>query len=227
LGLDRSAALIVRLLNESQDQGDAASELSRRFGIPPDQALADVGAVVAAVKGLSATRMGKLRRPTVAGVRVVAQSWRRQSWRYRLATAQVTAIVVAIEVGLKITDVRHLAEWLRVPLATGESRTPASGPADLTGLSEREQRLHWAISWVMANWLYDGTCLRRALAFGWFVRARHPVLRLGMLSDEKTIAHAWIEFEGKVFNDQPGIRAFASGVTDQKSGALMPFEQVL
>jgi hypothetical protein len=211
LGLDRTAARIVELLNEDPDPRQAAAALSKQFRIPFEQAFGDVSSVVAAVKGMSAPRTTKGRRPTVAGVRVVTRSWWRQSWRYRLASVEVTLVVIAIEIGLKVTDVGRLARWIGVPLSTEELPPPALGPDDVSGLTEREQRVHWALYWVMARWLYDGTCLRRALAFGWFLRRRGPVLRLGMLDDAGTIAHAWIEVEGRVFNAQPVTGTFAAG----------------
>jgi Transglutaminase-like superfamily/Coenzyme PQQ synthesis protein D (PqqD) len=211
LGLDRSAARIVELLNEDPDPARAAAVLSGQFGIPFEQALGDVGAVVAAVKGMSAPRTTRGRVPTVAGVRVVTRSWWRQSWRYRITSLEVSLVVMAIEIGLKLTDVSTLARLIGVPLATDESSPPAIGPDNLTGFTEREQRVHRALYWVMARWLYDGTCLRRALAFGWFLRRRGPVLRLGMLDDHGTIAHAWIEVEGRAFNAQPVTGTFVTG----------------
>jgi hypothetical protein len=192
--------------------------LSRRFGISLEQALGDVGAVVAAVKGMSAPRTSRGRRPTVAGVRVVTRSWLRQSWRYRLAIFEVALVVAVIEIGLKLRNVSQLARLMGVPLATSESPQPAIGPDDLRGLTEREQRLYWAMSWVMARWLYDGTCLRRALVLGWFLRRRQPVLRLGMLDHDATIAHAWIEVGDRAFNAQPVTSIFSSDVT---SGAAV------
>jgi hypothetical protein len=210
LGLDRSAALIVNLLNENSDLLSASSQLSSQVGISPDQALRDVGAVINAVSGVEATKVGKGRRPSVVGVLMVTRSWWRQSWRYRIATLEVALVVLVIEVGLKVTDVSRLARWLGVPLATERSEPPVVGPDDLSELSNRERRIHWAVYWVMARWLYDGTCLRRGLAFGWFLRQRSPVLRLGMLADNSSIAHAWIEVNGKAFNAQPVSAPFAA-----------------
>jgi hypothetical protein len=218
LGLDRSAARIVELLNDDPDPRRAAAVLSEQFGIPFEQAFGDVSSVVAAVRGMSATRNSKGRRPTVAGVWVVTRSWWGQSWRYRWASLEVSLVVIAIEIGLKVTDVGHLARLMRVPLSTEESPSPAIGPDDVSGLTEHEQRLHWALYWVMNRWLYDGTCLRRALAFGWLLRRRGPVLRLGMLDEAGTIAHAWIEVEGMVFNAQPVTGTFAAGGSARQLG---------
>jgi len=211
LGLDRTAALIVELLNDDPDQAHAASSLSKRFGIGFDQALADVGAVVENVRSLSAARMGRGRRPTVTGFLAVARSWLRQPWRTRITIIEVATVVLCIELGLKLTDVSRLARRLHVPLASDSSAVPIAGPDDVSGLSLRERRVYWSVNWVMARWLFDGTCLRRALTFGWFLRRREPVLRLGMIDDEGHVAHAWIEVGGQAFDTREITRTFVSG----------------
>jgi hypothetical protein len=210
LGLDPTAARIVALLNENSDPNNAAAVLSNQFDISFTQALDDVIAVVVSVNDLAARRVSRLRRPSVAGTYIVFRAWWRQSRRYRLATLQVALMVMFVEVGLKVTDVARLARWMHVPLATDDSPLPAPGPDDMSGLSERELRVYWAINWVMVRWLYDGTCLRRALTFGWFLRGRHPVLRLGMIDEGDSMAHAWIEVEGRAFNSQTVTGSFAS-----------------
>jgi hypothetical protein len=223
LSLDRSAARIVDLLNDDPDPRHAADALLRQFGVPFEQALGDVGAVVAAVQGMSAPRTSRGRRPTVAGVRVVTLSWWRMSARYRWTTVQVTLAVVAIELGLRVVSVARLARWMQVPLATEQAPPPLAGPDDLAGLSDAEQRAHWAVRWVLARWLYDGTCLRRALALGFFLRRHHPVLRLGMIDEVGAAAHAWIEFGGRAFDAQPVTGTFAAGAVgagpDDRSGS--------
>jgi hypothetical protein len=211
LGLDRSAAAIVGLLNEDPDQERAARALAARYGIPVGQARADVASVVSSVQGMTARRTSRGRRPTVTGVRAVAASWGRLTWRYRVTTAWVTVIVVVAETGLKVTSVSTLARWMRVPLATDEAPPPASGPDDLSDLTPGERRVYWSVHWVLTRWLYDGTCLRRALVLGWFLRAHHPRLRLGVMVDEDTVAHAWIEVGGRAYNTQPVTKAFVQG----------------
>ncbi len=211
LGLDRSASRIVELLNSDPDPESAARALARRFDIPFEQALGDVRAVIDAVQGMNAPRVGRGRRPTVAGTRLVKQSWLRQSWRLRFATIQVTVVVIAVEVGLMVPDLPTLARWIGVPLATDRTEMPLGGPDDLSQLTSAEQDKYRAVHWVLTRWLFDGTCLRRALALGWFLRRRDPVLRLGMLRDDDAVAHAWIEVDGRAFNAQPVTASFAAG----------------
>ncbi len=211
LSLDRSAARIVDLLNEVPDPRHAAEALSRQFDVPFEQALGDVGAVAAAVQGMSAPRTNRGRRPTVAGLRVVTRSWRRMPARSRWTTVQVTLVFVALEVGLKTIRVARLARWMQVPLATDQSPPPLTGEEDLTGLSASEHRAYEAVRWVLSRWLYDGTCLRRALALGFVLRRHHPVLRLGMTDDAGPVAHAWIEVGGRAFDTQAVTGIFVAG----------------
>jgi hypothetical protein len=80
-------------------------------------------------------------------------------------------------------------------------------------LEDRELRALWAVGWVLERWLFDETCLRRSLASGWFIRRRRPVLRLGMIDDGGSIAHAWVEAQGRAFDSAAVTGTFASGAT--------------
>jgi Transglutaminase-like superfamily len=213
LRLDRGSARIVHLLSNDPDPEHAASALSDEYGISLDRALADVSAVRDAITSLSPSRTSRARRPTITGARSVVGAWRRQPLRSRQAIVEVTWVVIGIEIGLKLTNLATLSRLLGVPLATDDASPPEIAADDLSGLTPREQRLYWAVSWVMQRWLYDGTCLRRALTLGWFLRRREPTLRLGMMEKDGTIAHAWIEVAGQAFNAQPVTAAFSSTST--------------
>jgi Transglutaminase-like superfamily/HTH domain len=209
LKLDNAAKRIVELLNRQSDPMLAAHELAQRLGISIATAVHDIESVVATVNGLNTSRTSRSRRPTMAGATAVGQSWLRKSWIDRWATTQATLAVLAVEVGLKVTDVSHLARWLGVPLVATDR--PAEPPVDaetVGRLSERDQRMLWAVQWVMDRWLYDATCLRQALVFGWFIRRRSPVLRLGLLDTAETVAHAWVEAVGLSFNAMSGMTPF-------------------
>ena len=80
-------------------------------------------------------------------------------------------------------------------------------------LDDRELRALWAVGWVLERWLFDETCLRRSLASGWFIRRRRPVLRLGMIDDGGSVAHAWVEAQGRAFDSAAVTGTFASGTT--------------
>ncbi len=209
LGLDRAAARIVDLLNEDPDPDHAARVIADRFDVPFEQARRDVTQVITSVRSQSAPRTTAGRRPTAAGMSIVTRTWLRLPWRHRITVAHVTAVVVAIEVGLAAVDLARLARWMGVPLDTGEPTPPGSD--DVSVLGPKEQGYYWAVDWVLTRWLYDGTCLRRALTLGWFVRRRHPVLRLGMIDDDSGIAHAWIEVDGAPLGTTPVSGAFVAG----------------
>jgi hypothetical protein len=226
LGLDAAAVRIVHLLNENPDPEAAASLLARHFGVSQQHASKDVAAVIASVNGLRARRSNHVRRPSVDGTRTVLRSWKRQGWRFRLTILQATSIVVFVEIGLKLTNLQRVAKWLKVPLGTASSTVPITDApsAGFSCLNEDEKRASWAVIWVMRRWLYDDTCLRMALAQGWFFRHRQPVLRLGMLEDKVNVAHAWIEVGGLALNAQGVTSAFASLASTsndlQRQGAM-------
>ena len=200
--LDDAAARIVDLLTEDPYPDHAAAALARRFDIPYDQALGDVSTVVDAVRGLSIRRVDRGRRPTLGGARAVGQAWLRQPWETRWVILRAGAAIGIAEVGLTVTSLPRLAGLMRVPLAADRDFAVAEADnfGSLDALTPREQQAHWAVDWVLERWLFDGTCLRRSLAFGWFIRRRRPVLRLGMIDDGGTVAHAWVEAEGRVFD---------------------------
>jgi len=108
---------------------------------------------------------------------------------------------------------------MQVPLAAAgnpEVMSPNEGPGDrvddadasaIARLSLREQRDYVATMWVLDRWLYDGTCLRRALVSGFFLRRHDPRLHLGLIDDGET-SHAWVEAEGMTFNAVPVTGTF-------------------
>ena len=220
--LDYTASKIITFLNEDPDTVRAASRVAQTYGIPLDQAQQDVEAVIAAIRGTRADRVDRGHLPSLSGIRAVIQLWRRQTWRLRLATLKVAAIVTLIEVSLPFVPLNRLSRWLGVPLTTGGAPIPPIKRDDLTLLNRREQLDYWAVSWVMDRWLFDATCLRRALAFGWCIRARGPLLRLGMLDKQGAIAHAWIELDGQFFNAQPVTGTFVTGVPELDDGGTGP-----
>ena len=216
LRLDDSAARIVDHLNEDPDPAHAASELAVRFGIPVDQALRDVLTVIAAVHGQEARRTRRGRIPTVTGVAAVTRGWLRLPWAGRTATMRAAVLVVVIEAGLAVSSLPKLAAFLGVPLATDQNAAPVDVDSNMAIaiLDERELRALWAVGWVLERWLFDETCLRRSLAFGWFIRRRRPALRLGMIDDGEVIAHAWVEAQGLAFDSAAVTGTFASGAAD-------------
>jgi hypothetical protein len=216
LGLDASATRIVELLNEDPDPRHASNELVARFGIDPARAWADVEAVIAAVQGLTAARVDRGRHPTLKGTLVNVKWWWRLPFRHRAAVVQATGVVLIVEIGLASLSLSRLASLMQVPLSADRRGAPLPPPDDLRVLRDSEQRAFWAVRWVLDRWLFDGTCLRQALAFGWFIRRHGPVLRLGMTEDEGAIAHAWVEADGVAFNATPVTEGFVTGTSTPK-----------
>jgi len=219
--LDDAAARIVDLLGEDPDPAHAAGVLAATFAVPFDRALGDVQSVIDSVRGLSVRRIDRGRRPTVDGARAVWQAWMRQPWPVRWTILQAGTVVGLVEIGLATVRLPRLARTLGVPLAA--DRDVAIAEADnfgaLDALTERERRAHWAVDWVLARWLFDGTCLRRALAFGWFIRSRRPVLRLGTIDDGGGVAHAWVEAGGQAYDATAVVGSFVAGGVDGAPGS--------
>lgn len=222
LGLDRAASRIVALLEEHGDVDGAARALAERFDVSLAVAQRDVTAVVASVRGLTAVRHGRARRPTLHGGMGELRRWWRLPPSRRWAATKVLAVVVCVELGLRLLPLDRLARYMGIPLdAAGESgrrseagngsgtaTTDAGGAGERGQLTAREELLWWAVRWVLARWTFDATCLRQALVFGWFLRRRHPVMRIGLLDDAGAVAHAWIVADDLVVNALPTVGTF-------------------
>jgi hypothetical protein len=211
LGLDRAATRIVDLLEQEGDVESAASVLAGRFGIPQERARADVTSVLDSIRRLSAARHGRGRRPTVVGSAKELRRWWRLPARRRRLAGEAFLVVAFVEVGLRLVDLDRLAKWVGVRLASRQRPAPTRANTGTDAPAEREQLAQWAVGWVLARWTHDATCLRQALAFGWFLRGRDPLLHIGLLDSDEIVAHAWIEAEGLLYNALPVTGSFIAG----------------
>jgi hypothetical protein len=209
LKLDESASAIVDLLAEHGDAERVASELAVQYAISLERATTDVTSVVTTLETLRPARTSRLRRPRIDGVVLTARQWWDLPVRIRIAVVQAAAVVVAVEMGLRTTDIATLARRMRVPLAGGLADLPADRPDDVASLAPGELRAYVAARWVLNRWIYPGTCLRRALVTGYILRRHHPLLRLGLVGDGST-SHAWVEAEGMTFNATEVTGAFVA-----------------
>lgn len=204
--LDRRATEIVALLAEHGHVGRAARALAETRGLTFDQATTDVCTVLNSFGDVRGKYASPPRRISAHALIDVGRSWLGLSSADKLGTVVATGLLCLIELGFRTTDIRRLARWLRVPLSDDVGMpAPNKGPAEM---SIRDRRTIYRVEWVLARWLYPPTCLRRALLAGFFLRARHPVLRLGLMADGKT-AHAWIEAEGRSYWITDGLTPFA------------------
>jgi len=222
LRMDGSAATIVDLLVSTGDAERAADELATRYSIPPERAATDVASVVTAITSLRASRSSTPRRPTASGAVATVRSWWRLPPGLKLPVVRATAVAVAVEAGLRLTDLSRLAARMHVPLAVtpeGGTGAVAQDADTVSTLSEQERRDYLATTWVLDRWLYDGTCLRRALVSGYFLRRHRPTLHLGLVGDGQT-SHAWVEADGMSFNSVPVTGTFTSttGGADRPDG---------
>lgn len=111
-------------------------------------------------------------------------------------------MVPAIHATLRIVGYRRtrisLDRWTSGRLADEPApRTPS--PVEALALATtRVQRYSWL----------PGNCLSRSLALYTLLRGTGaaPTLRLGVsLADSTFAAHAWVELDGRVLNDQPDV----------------------
>jgi hypothetical protein len=125
----------------------------------------------------------------------------------KLATIYATALVVTAEVLLRLEPIDRVSRRLRAPLSDGSDDVDLP-PLDGSCLTDRERRLLSALAWVQRAWLFDATCLRRALAAGWVLRRRKPRLCLGLSDTDEVLAHAWLVLEGRSLDGLPGAPLF-------------------
>jgi len=83
-------------------------------------------------------------------------------------------------------------------------------PSYPTGLDQAmayAQRIR-KLAWKAGRHLpLDISCLRQSLLIWWFLRRRGLAaeLRIGVNNQEKFLAHAWVELEGQLVNESPGV----------------------
>ena len=209
LKLDASATEILDLVRSDGRVG-AASQLVAKYGLDPDTAASDVTAVL---DGISGTRASAApgRRPAASGVATVFRQWATlPSWSAKLMVIEVAALVVAAEVALRFAPVDAVARRVGAPLADmGATVDPTMLPLEENQLSQRELLRFAASDWVLARWVYDATCLRRALVGGWILRRRHPQMRIGLVAGGDVVAHAWLEVEGRSIGALPNVSTFS------------------
>lgn len=117
------------------------------------------------------------------------------------------AVLLAIEAGLRGTDLRRTCRWLRLRVDLASTAPAATGAAVLPGRARRAVRAHLA---VVSRWPAGDTCLRRCLLVGHRLCARDPVLRIGVTrsADGAFAAHSWLEIGDATLD--PGAAAFGA-----------------
>lgn len=116
-------------------------------------------------------------------------------------------VALRVEYALHRRGLQQAAEVGNVSLAMDGVAAPVALPHE-AGLSTRElEQLDAA--WRLLRWgPFNGTCLRRAIVGGYFIRERHPKLRIGVTKSAGSVAaHAWLEVAG-VGLDPDGARRY-------------------
>ncbi len=124
----------------------------------------------------------------------------------------------AVEALLYLGRIDRVTRWLGAPLLDS-SELEDLPPFDPVSLSSPERTLLGALASVQRRWLFDATCLRRALAAGWILRRRRPRLCLGLTDAEGALAHAWLVVEGHTIDGLPGAPVFKRVVAPVAAGS--------
>jgi hypothetical protein len=204
--LDRSATEIVRLVQRC-GPAEAVEVLAARHGRPTDEIQADVDRVLHTLQHTSLPATTRPRHPTWRGGAAVALRWSRLPLSAKVATVYASGLVVAVEALLYLGHIDRMSRWLGTPLLDS-SEGEDLPPFDPASLSSRERMLLGALASVQRRWLFDATCLRRALTAGWILRRRRPRLCLGLTSADGALAHAWLVIDGHTIDGLPGAPVF-------------------
>lgn len=109
--------------------------------------------------------------------------------------------LIRIETGLRTTTLPRLAAGLGVAMQD-DPTPPAVGRLDLTA---REKADVDAARRLLRRWPVDARCLRRSLLIGHALRARRPVLGIGVARHGGEIhAHAWVAVDG-IAIEEPSV----------------------
>lgn len=106
------------------------------------------------------------------------------------------ALAVRAEVAIRRHGVTGAARAGGLHLAMDGEAAQVAIPTE-AGLTDRElEQLDTA--WRILRWgPFNGTCLRRAVVGGYFLRKRSPLLRIGVTkTGGRVAAHAWVEVNG-------------------------------
>ena len=216
LQLDSTGAL---LLTELAQRGvhDTVNGLADRIAGGPSEASERVNELI----GLLYQRAGstQARRSLTRGV--AAKDWRefrKLSRGAKITVIEAFVLISCIEIALRILPIDTTARIFRVPLATrAEPQVEALRELDAGSLTGRERFRRAGVEWTLTHWIFDGTCLRRSLATGWFLRGRRPQLHIGRFDEGEVLAHAWLVLDDHTLDGMDGVRGFVR-LTDRSRG---------
>ncbi len=196
LRLDAAATEILTLLKCDGVSG-AALALVERHGLHPDQAVEYVTSVLDQIREARAVGEKSMRLPGLRGGASVIHEWAKLSKRSKIVAVEAMLLIVVIECALRLLPIDTVARRVGAPLKDG----PSVGGLELTEidsseLSESTRRRMAAANWALDRWIFDATCLRKALLHGWILRDHRPELHLGLVRSGDALAHAWLVLLG-------------------------------
>jgi hypothetical protein len=112
------------------------------------------------------------------------------------------ALLPAISIGLRLAGFRRMQKGLTRWLPEGTSGVL---PTDPTQQAHRIARL---VGVAGREGIFRANCLEQSLTLWWLLRRRgfEAELRIGARKRGETFeAHAWVELEGAVLNDEEGV----------------------
>lgn len=132
----------------------------------------------------------------------VLSRFRELAWPERWLLGQTQVVVLLVALGLRLRGYGRLKALLErtSPLGDAGRRDAGSG----SGLGERVQRVAEVVDISLRRGPFGGTCLERSLTLWWLLRRRgvESRLRFGVRREEEFEAHAWVEIDGVILNDQ-------------------------
>jgi hypothetical protein len=122
----------------------------------------------------------------------------RLSGKERANIVRALFALTVVELGIRTLPLPRLAPILGLTLGVD------ADDSDVSALEPPDPELLWTVRSVASaarRWPFRDTCLRRALALGWLLRAREPTLRLGAMRTANGVrGHAWLEIDGRALD---------------------------
>ncbi|WP_166980303.1 lasso peptide biosynthesis B2 protein [Paramicrobacterium fandaimingii] len=142
------------------------------------------------------------------------------SLRYRVRTVlaypprrwadlvEAVAVAIRVESALRRGGVARAARVGHVHVLMDGIAAPTAPLAEVNLTPREREKLDTA--WrLLRQPPFNGTCLRRAIVGGHFLRDRTPILRIGVSKENGVVAaHAWVEIDG-VSLDPDGSERFS------------------
>jgi hypothetical protein len=115
-----------------------------------------------------------------------------------------TLLLPLIGLSLRLAGVRRTRDWMRRFTPVPGTRAPVPGEIEQVRAVAR-----W-VSVAARHMPYEVSCLRRSLCLWWLLARRGIGSRLAIGVSRPAggfAAHAWVEWQGSVLNDDPGVRS--------------------